>query len=47
MIPVSLYGIDSQMCERFYVELSSLVSGSDDDPNYSNAFFAIEVDLLM
>ena len=41
MIPVSLYGIDSQMCERFYVELSRLVSGSVDDSNYSNALFTI------
>lgn len=47
MIPVSLYGIDSQMCERFYVELSSLVSGSDEDPKYSNALFSIEADSLM
>jgi hypothetical protein len=47
MIPVSLYGIDSQMCERFYVELSGLVHGSDDDSNYSNALFSIEADSLM
>jgi hypothetical protein len=47
MIPVSLYGIDSQMCERFYVELSRLVSGSIDDSNYSNALFSIEEDSIL
>lgn len=47
MIPVSLYGIDSQMCERFYVEFSSLISVSDEDSNYSNALFSIEADSLM
>jgi len=47
MIPVSLYGIDSQMCERFYVEFSSLISVSDEHSNYSNALFSIEADSLM
>ncbi len=47
MIPVSLYGIDSQMCERFYVELSSLISVSDEHSDYSNALFSIEADSLM
>ena len=47
MIPVSLYGIDSRMCERFYVELSRLVSGSVDDSNYSNALFTIIEDSIL
>lgn len=47
MIPVSLYGIDSQLCERFYVELSRLVSESVDDSNYSNALFSIEEDSIL
>jgi len=47
MIPVSLYGIDSPMCERFYVELSQLVSGSIDDSDYSEALFSIEEDSIL
>jgi hypothetical protein len=47
MIPVSLYGIDSSMCERFYVELSQLVSESVDDYEYSNALFTIEEDSIL
>lgn len=47
MIPVSLYGIDSQMCERFFVELGDLVSASIEDSNYSEAIFAIEADSIM
>ena len=47
MIPVSLYGIDSQMCERFFAELSQLVSESIEDSNYSNALFSIEEDSIL
>ena len=47
MIPVSLYGIDSEMCERFFVELSQLVSESIEDSNYSNALFSIEEDSIL
>jgi len=47
MIPVSLYGIDTPMCERFYVELAQLVSESVDDSKYSNALFSIEEDSIL
>ena len=47
MTPVSLYGIDTPMCERFYVELTQLVSESVDDSKYSNALFSIEEDSIL
>ena len=42
MIPVSLYGIDVEMCERFYSELPSLVVDSIEDEHYAKAIFSIQ-----
>ena len=42
MIPVSLYGIDVDMCEHFYAELPSLVADSIDDENYAKAIYSIQ-----
>ena len=42
MIPVSLYGIDVDMCERFYSELPSLVADSIDDEHYAKTIYSIQ-----
>ncbi|MFQ3317312.1 MAG: hypothetical protein ACI8T6_000739 [Candidatus Poseidoniaceae archaeon] len=42
MIPVSLFGIDVEMCEAFYDALPGLVADSVDDESYANALFSIE-----
>lgn len=42
MIPISLYGINRDECERFYDELPGLVYGSFDEFNYSSNLFKIE-----
>jgi len=42
MIPVSLYGIDVEMCERFYKELSSLVADSIEDEDYAKTIYSIQ-----
>lgn len=42
MIPVSLYGIDTELCEQFYEKLPELVADSVDDEAYANALFSIE-----
>ena len=42
MIPVSLYGIDADMCERFYSELPELVADSIEDEHYAKAIFSIQ-----
>ena len=41
MIPVSLYGIDVEMCERFYSELPSEVDSIEDE-HYAKAIFSIQ-----
>jgi hypothetical protein len=40
MIPVQLYGIDAERCERFYRELPSLVAGMHDDLGYQAVIFS-------
>ncbi|MCP2504588.1 MAG: hypothetical protein OSA21_03390 [Candidatus Poseidoniaceae archaeon] len=42
MIPVSLFGIDVDMCEAFYEALPQLVADTVDDESYANALFSIE-----
>ena len=42
MIPVSLYGVDVDMCDAFYAALPDLVADSVDDEVYSKALFSIE-----
>ena len=42
MIPVSLFGIDVEMCEAFYDALPGLVADSVDDESYAHALFSIE-----
>ena len=42
MIPVSLYGIDVEMCERFYSELPSLVADSIEDEEYAKTIYSIQ-----
>ena len=46
MIPVSLFGIDVEMCEAFYAALPGLVADSVDDESYANALFSIESEAL-
>tara|TARA_B110000444_G_scaffold241317_1_gene257580 strand:- start:15797 stop:16333 length:537 start_codon:yes stop_codon:yes gene_type:complete len=42
MIPVSLYGIDVEMCERFYSEFPTLVADSIEDEHYAEAIYSIQ-----
>jgi len=42
MIPVSLFGIDVELCEAFYTALPGLVADSVDDDFYADALFSIE-----
>ena len=42
LIPISLFGIDVEICEEFYSSLPSLVADSVDDEIYANTLFAIE-----
>ena len=42
MIPVSLFGINLDMCEAFYAALPELVADSVDDEFYANALFSID-----
>ena len=44
MIPVSLYGVDVEMCDAFYTALPALVADSVDDEAYSKALFSIETE---
>jgi len=47
MIPVSLFGIDVDMCEAFYEALPQLVADTVDDESYANALFSIESEALL
>jgi hypothetical protein len=40
MIPVQLYGVDAERCERFYEELPALVAGMHDDLEYQSVIFS-------
>ena len=42
MIPVSLYGVDAEMCERFYDALPTLVDDAYEDQTYIDALYAIQ-----
>ena len=44
MIPVSLYGIDADLCERFYEALPSLVSDAYEDTSYIEALYEIDTE---
>ena len=41
MIPVALYGIDVTLCERFFEEMSTLVSDAYEDQAYIEVLYAI------
>ena len=34
MIPVALYGVDAEMCERFFEDLPGLVTDAYEDRSY-------------
>ena len=42
MIPVSLYGIDANMCENFYSQFPNLVSDSIEDEDYAKTIYSIQ-----
>ena len=42
LIPVSLYGVDAQQCERFFEQLPSLVDDAYEDRTYIDALYAIQ-----
>ena len=42
MIPVELFGIHVEMCERFYDELPGLVSDAFEDKEYVDSLFKVE-----
>ncbi len=42
MIPVSLYGVDAEMCEQFYDALPTLVDDAYEDQTYIDALYAIQ-----
>ena len=42
MIPVSLYGMNVEMCERFYDVLPSLVEDAYEDESYIDSLYAIQ-----
>ena len=42
MIPVALYGIDVDMCERFYEKMSSMLSDAYEDRRYIEALYTID-----
>jgi hypothetical protein len=42
LIPVSLYGVDEEKLERFYLELPQLVSDLYEDVEYQAALFSIK-----
>ena len=44
MIPVELFGIHVEMCERFYDELPGLVSDAFEDKEYVDSLFKVETE---
>ena len=44
MIPVALYGVNAEMCERFYEALPQLVNDAYEDKAYIESLYAIEAD---
>lgn len=42
MIPIQLYGLDAERCERFYEELPALVSDMHDDLDYRGVLFSAQ-----
>ena len=47
MIPVELFGIHVEMCERFYDELPGLVSDAFEDKDYVDSLFQVESELSL
>ena len=41
MIPVELFGIHAETCERFYNELQGLVSDAFEDKAYVDSLFKV------
>ena len=44
MIPVALYGVDADMCERFFEVLPSLVTDAYEDRSYIESLYAVQAD---
>ena len=42
MIPVELYGVNAERCERLYDVLPALVDGMEDDAAYGEVLYAAE-----
>ena len=42
MIPVELYGVNAERCERLYDVLPALVDGMEDDDAYGEVLYAAE-----
>ena len=44
MIPVALYGVDAEMCERFFDDLPGLVTDAYEDRSYIESLYAVEAE---
>ena len=44
MIPVALYGVDADMCERFFEALPDLVTDAYEDRSYIESLYAVQAD---
>ena len=44
MIPVALYGVDAEMCERFFEDLPGLVTDAYEDRSYIESLYAVQAE---
>ena len=44
MIPVALYGVDAEMCERFFEALPGLVTDAYEDRSYIESLYAVQAE---
>ena len=44
MIPVALYGVDAEMCERFFDDLPGLVTDAYEDRSYIESLYAVQAE---
>ena len=44
MIPVALYGVNAEMCERFFEELPGLVTDAYEDRSYIESLYAVQAE---
>ena len=44
VIPVALYGVDAEMCERFFEDLPGLVTDAYEDRSYIESLYAVQAE---